>query len=802
MIAVNKGSTLFKLSVATVLAALIVASALFPLVGGSAYLVARTADEFASASRSVISKDAPGVTTITDRNDQPIAWLYDQRRFNVPAERISPAMKDALVSVEDRRFYEHSGVDWKGTARAAVKNFMSQSVQEGASTIEQQLIKNHTLLVDAQSESERRAATATDYGRKIREIRIALDLEDELTKDEILTKYLNLVPFGNGAFGVEAAAQTYFGIPASDLNVPQAALLAGMVQQSSGLDPYTNPEGAHARRNDVLAAMESTGAIGPQEAQDAKAADLGILPEPQRLPQGCIAAGDRGFFCDYVVSYLENHGIDAEKLKRGSFHVKTTLDPRVQDSVQESLRQQASPTADGAAEVMSLLEPGDDSRKLLAMASSRVYGLDAEQMQTVQPQPFTPVGNGAGSIFKIFAATSAVEKGLGIDTHFPVPRRYEASGLGTGGAEGCPPGLYCVENVGSFPPSMSLRETLARSPNTPFIQISELVGVDGVMDMAVRLGMRSYTEPGSFDGESSVADYVSEHKLGSFVLGPTSVNNLELSNVAATLASNGRWCEPSPIESITDSKGNAVKLNVPPCEQAVEPGVAHAIANALSNDATDGTAKDAAKELNWDGPVAAKTGTTESNQSAAFLGFTGGLAGSVYAYNDTPTVTELCTSPLRQCPSGNLFGGREPARTWFGAVGPIIEDYGGKNLPPLDSDYGLGTSITQMPNVVGMQKAEARETLKKAGYKVEERTVSHTGESRGIVVGLDQPPLLLKGGTVTIRVADGTRRPTPPPAPSPRPESTTPRPDPLPQFPRPNTPPAPSLRDLIPLLPF
>jgi len=169
-------------------------------------------------------------------------------------------------------------------------------VQEGASTIEQQLIKNHTLLVDAQSESERRAATATDYGRKIREIRIALDLEDELTKDEILTKYLNLVPFGNGAFGVEAAAQTYFGIPASDLNVPQAALLAGMVQQSSGLNPYTNPEGAHARRNDVLAAMESTGAIGPQEAQDAKAADLGILPEPQHLPQGCIAAGDRGFF--------------------------------------------------------------------------------------------------------------------------------------------------------------------------------------------------------------------------------------------------------------------------------------------------------------------------------------------------------------------------------------------------------------------------------------------------------------------------------------------------------------------------
>lgn len=794
MKAVNKGSTLFKLSVATVLAALIVASALFPMVGGSAYLVARTADEFAAASRSVITKDAPEVTTITDRNDQPIAWLYDQRRINVPSDRISPAMKMALVSVEDRRFYEHSGVDWKGTVRAAVKNFMSQSVQEGASTIEQQLIKNHTLLVDAESEAERRAATATDYGRKVREIRIARDLEDELSKDEILTKYLNLVPFGNGAFGVEVAAQTYFGIPAVDLNIPQAALLAGMVQQTSGLDPYTNPEGARARRDDVIAAMVSTGAITEQEARDAQATDLGVLPEPQRLPQGCITAGDRGFFCDYVVAYLQDHGIEPEKLKRGGFHVKTTLDPRVQDSVQASLRKQASPKADGAAEVMSLIEPGEDSRRLLAMASSRVFGLDADEMQTVQPQPFTPVGNGAGSIFKIFAATSAVEKGLGIDTQFPVPRRYEASGLGTGGAAGCPPGLYCVENTGSFPPSMSLRQTLAQSPNTPFIQISELVGVEDVVDMSVRLGMRSYEHPGSFDGESSVRDYVSQHKLGSFVLGPTAVNNLELSNVAATLASNGRWCEPSPIESITDAKGNEVKLDVPPCEQAVEPGVAHAIANALSNDATDGTAQGAAKAARWDGPVAAKTGTTESNQSAAFLGFTGGLAGSVYAYNDTPTVTELCTSPLRQCPSGNLFGGREPAQTWFGAVGPIIEDYGGKHLPPLDPDYGLGTSITRMPNVVGKQKPEARDILEKAGYKVEERTVSQTGEPRGIVVGIDQPALLLKGGTVTIKVADGSRRPAPPP----------PRPRPTPSFrnPVPILPPAPDLRDFIPLLPF
>lgn len=751
-----------KLAVAVMLAGLIVAAAIFPIAGGGGYLTARTADDLAMSSRSVIGGEAPEITTITDANGDPMAWLYDQRRTSVEEWEISRDMKNAIVSIEDRRFWDHSGVDWQGTLRAALANLTSGSVQQGASTIEQQLIKNHTLLVEAETEAERRAATATDYGRKLREIRIAQDLEDEMTKEEVLTGYLNIVPFGNGAFGIENAARTYFDASAKDLNIPQSALLAGLVQQTSGLNPYTNPDGAMARRNDVLRAMADTGAITQAQANDAIATDLGVLPEPNRLPQGCIAAGDRGFFCDYVIDYLATHGLDRTKLSRGGYTVKTTLDPVVQDNAQRGLREQASPTAGGVAEVMSIVEPGADSRRVLAMASSRVYGLDAEAMQTVQPQPFTPVGNGAGSIFKIFAATAAVEKGMGIDTSLPVPRRYEASGLGDGGAAGCPPGLYCVENTGTFPPSMTLREALAKSPNTPFVAMSEQVGVDGVVDMAVRLGMRSYTVPGSFDGESSVAQYVSDNTLGSFVLGPTPVDGLELSNVGATLASDGRWCEPNPIEEITDRDGNPVQIDRPDCEQAVDAGVAHAMAQALSADTVDGTAEDAARAYGWDGPVAAKTGTTESNQSAAFLGFTAGLAAAVYAYNDSPTVTELCTSPLRQCGSGDLYGGREPARTWFSAVSPIIEDHGGKTLPEMAPEYGAGTAKASLPPVEGMQEADARKTLEDAGYKVDSVTASQTGRPRGTVTGVRVPGLLLEGGTVTLEVSDGSRRPPPP----------------------------------------
>ena len=771
----NNRSPVLRLVVVVFLAALILAGAAFPAVGGTGYFMARTADDFAVNTNSVINKAAPGISTLTDKDGDPFAWVYEQRRINVTSDQIAPIMKKALVAVEDRRFYDHGGVDWKGTIRAAVKNFSSGSVQEGASTIDQQLIKNHNLLVEATTDAERRAATATDYGRKLREIRVARNIEGELTKDEILTKYLNLVPFGNGAFGVETAAHTYFGRPATQLDIPQAALLAGMVQQSSGLDPYTNPEGALARRNDVLAAMESTGAINTEEYNAAKNTELGVLPQPASLPQGCIAAGDIGFFCDYALDYLASHGFDNEKIARGGYTIKTTLDPQVQQNVQRSLREQAASTTPGVAEVMNVIEPGDNSRRVLAMASSREYGLDLPRGQTVQKQPFTLVGNGAGSIFKIFAAASAVEKGLGIDSSFPVPKRYEASGLGTGGADNCPEGLYCVENTGNFPPDMTLRQALAKSPNTPFIQISELVSVEGVTDMAVRLGMRSYKQPGSFDGESSIAEYVSKHKLGSFVLGPTPVNNLELSNVAATLASNGRWCEPNPIESITDASGNEIALDTPECEEAVSPEVAHAVANALSDDTVDGTAKDAAESADWIAPISAKTGTTESNQSAAFLGFTSKFAASVYAYNDSPTVTQLCTTPLRQCGDGDLFGGREPALTWFNAMKPVVAERGEEDLPlpEIDPDYHLGTSITRMPDVAGMQEAEARKAIEEAGYKVEVNSISNTGVQRGVVVKTWQPDLLLKGGTVAIYVADGTRKPPPPPSPTP---SETPKP--------------------------
>ncbi|WP_448851992.1 transglycosylase domain-containing protein [Corynebacterium sp. 335C] len=778
---VNTGRHLAALVAATVVGGLLVALALFPVVGGTGAVLARTSDELASSTESITSGRAPGVTTINDASGKPMAWLYEQRRFPVPSDRISPAMKDAIVAIEDRRFWEHSGVDWKGTARAALTNFTAGSVQQGASTIEQQLIKNHAFLVEAENEAERRAAVATDYGRKLREIRLAQDLEGRMSKDQILAAYLNLVPFGNGAFGIEAAAQTYFGIPAADLTVAQSALLAGMVQQTSGLNPYTNPEGARARRDDVLNAMADVGAVSHAEADAAKATELGVLPQPNILPEGCIAAGDNGFFCDYVIQWLEGHGLPAEELTRGTYTVNTTLDPEVQASAEAALEKNASPTADGVAEVMNVVQPGEDSRRVLAMASSRHYGLDPAAGQTVQPQPYTMVGNGAGSVFKVFAAAAAVERGMGIDTTLQVPRRYEAQGLGDGGAEGCPAGMYCVENVTSYKPSMTLSEALAHSPNTTFVMLAEQLGVPAIADMAVRLGLRSYAEPGTWDADTSIKDYVSEATLGSFVLGPTPINALELSNVGATLASKGRWCEPSPVDAVLDHAGNPVELDLKPCEDAMDPGAASAVANAMGLDHVEGTAEGAAEAAGWSGPMAGKTGTTESHQSAAFLGFTSGLSSAVYAYNDGPTTSELCTSPLRQCGSGDLYGGREPARTWYDAVNPVIGRFDGATLPEMDPKYR--SNHTAIPYVAGLKEDEARKKLEEAGFKVTTTTASGTGRPAGEVTGVTNANTVLKGGLVVIAVSDGSRpAPPPPPAPAPGP---APAPD---EAPRPDNP--------------
>ncbi|MDX1889790.1 transglycosylase/D,D-transpeptidase PonA2 [Mycolicibacterium sp. 050158] len=758
--------TVIKLAWCILLASVVAAGLMFPLIGGLGLMSNRASDVVANGSAQLVEGEVPAVSTMVDAKGNPIAWLYTQRRFEVPSEQIANSMKLAIVSIEDKRFAEHNGVDWKGTLTGLSGYVSGAADTRGGSTIEQQYVKNYQLLVIAQTDAEKRAAIETTPARKLREIRMALTLDKTFTKSEILTRYLNLVSFGNGAFGVQDAAQTYFGINASELSWSQAALLAGMVQSTSTLNPYTNPEGALERRNVVLDTMIQN---VPQEADALRAAKqepLGVLPQPNELPRGCIAAGDRAFFCDYVLDYLARAGISKDQVAKGGYLIKTTLDPDIQNQVKSSIDDFAAPDLDGVASVMSVIRPGKTTHPVVAMASNRTYGLNTDAGETMQPQPFSLVGDGAGSIFKIFTTSAALEMGMGINAQLDAPSRFEAKGLGSGGAKNCPQATWCVLNDGNYRGTLSVTDALATSPNTAFAKLISQVGVQRTVDMAVKLGLRSYALPGTaraYDPESneSLADFVKRQNLGSFTLGPIEVNPLELSNVAATLASGGTWCPPNPIDKIFDRTGKDVSVTTETCEQVVPEGLANTLANAMSKDDQSGTAAGAASSAGWTLPVSGKTGTTEAHRSSGFFGFTSAYAAANYIYDDSTAPSDLCSFPLRQCGSGNLYGGNEPARTWFTAMKQFTP--GDVQLPPTDPRYVDGAPGSKVPSVAGMTPDLARQRLKDAGFQVaDQATPVNSGAPAGSVVGTSPSGQTVPGSIITIQTSNGIA-PAPPP---------------------------------------
>ena len=503
---------------------------------------------------------------MVDAKGNIIAWLYSQRRFEVPSDKIANTMKLAIVSIEDKRFADHNGVDWKGTLTGLAGYASGDVGTRGGSTIEQQYIKNYQLLVTAQTDAEKRAAVETTPARKLREIRMALTLDKTFTKPEILTRYLNLVSFGNNSFGVQDAAQTYFGINATDLNWQQAALLAGMVQSTSTLNPYTNPDGALARRNLVLDTMIDNLPQRQTPCAPPRPQPLGILPQPNEVPRGCIAAGDRAFFCDYVQEYLSRAGINKEQVARGGYLIRTTLDPDVQIPVKTAIDRFASPTLAGISSVMSVIFraripttwwrwPATASTAWTS-APARPCGRSRSRWSAMVRGPFSRSSPRRPRWTWVWASAPPSKRRPGSR-----PRAWVAAG-----PRGAPktPGAFI--NAGNYRGSMSVTDALATSPNTAFAKLISQIGVTRTVDMAVKLGLRSYAEPGTArdynpDSNESLADFVKRQNLGSFTLGPIEVNALELSNVAATLASGGVWCPPSPIDKVFDRKGNEIAVH-------------------------------------------------------------------------------------------------------------------------------------------------------------------------------------------------------------------------------------------------
>ncbi|WP_228717376.1 transglycosylase domain-containing protein [Allosaccharopolyspora coralli] len=690
-----RSGVLLKMFGLCVVAGVLVASLLLPVAVGSGAAVNQTATAMSDTSTSLANKDMPQVSVVTDNAGAPIAYFFDDYRVETKPEQIPDTMKSAITAVEDKRFWDHQGVDWQGTMRALATNVSTGGTAQGASTITQQYVKNYLVHVVARSEVEAHQAKETTIARKLREARIAVELERTMSKEDILAAYLNVVPFGNQTFGVGAAAQTYFGIPPEQLTIAQSALLAAIVNKPGSLNPSTNPEEALQRRNLVIDLMADQGnniRITERDAEIAKQEPLGVLPELGRPPNGCVGVGDGttdGFFCSYVTDYLERSGIDMEQLKSGGYTIRTTMDRKATDSAKAAAEAGVPTQTEGIANAMAVVEPGQDKHKVRALVANRDYGNEASKGQTAydivsRVQPF-----GAGSIYKVFTAAAAIAQGVGIYDTISVPETYTSNVYKNGTAP------YTVGNAdGVDPGPRTLQDALATSPNTGFVALQERVGLNNVVDMASKLGLRfgmngvNTSGQPLEEGEKSQAQTVNDTNRGAFTLGYTPTSVLELSNVGATIMSSGMYCPPSPIEEVRDRNGNLVPLNEEPCEQVVPPNVANDLAVGMSkDDLPGGTSHQAAQDAGWTRPMIGKTGTTQEHRSAGFLAATPQMAGAVLTYADGDSPEGICDAggdaPPYLCgkSGGNIFGGKVPARTWYDAMTKIHEGLPVAELP-------------------------------------------------------------------------------------------------------------------------
>ncbi|HTF48506.1 MAG TPA: transglycosylase domain-containing protein [Pseudonocardia sp.] len=762
------GRLVIKLLGLCVVAGVLLAGMVFPFAAGAGIASNTAADTMSSVSADLADEQLPSATTVTDSAGTPIAYLYDQNRTPVSPQGISPAMKAAMVAIEDRRFYDHQGVDWQGTVRALIANSASGDVVQGASTLTQQYVKNYQLYVTAKTESDRLKATEQTTARKLREVRIALQLERKMTKEQILAGYLNIVFLGNNAYGVAEAARTYFNTTADRLTVPQAAMLAGMVRSTSGYDPVSHPQAALDRRNLVIRAMAEQGMISAQQAAEAAASPLGVVEPLASRRNGCLGADDAGYFCKYVVEYLTEAGFTAEQLNRGGYVVRTTLDPKAMQQLKIAVDTEVPPKQPHVANVMAMVAPGTTKHKVLAMGANRTFGLRADQEETSYGLPYQPVNLGAGSIYKIFTAATALEKGLGINYNMEVPPSGYASPIYKDGAGRSIP----VSNDGRYPDHLTMQQALAQSPNTAFVKLEEFTGVAPVVDMAVRMGMRSLATTPFVDPATgkrtkrSIAEVTKAQNLASFTLGVSPTSILELANVGATLGSAGTWCPPSPIDQVTGSNGAPVPITELPCERVLPAGLANTLLTGMSDDHINGTAAAAAKAMQWTRPLAGKTGTTQQYKSAGFVGIVPQVAGAVITFDNSRSPRPLCDpggeAPPVACSGGNIYGGKAPARTFYLGMNGYLAGQPVMPLPPTDPRYTEGGEASRVPDVIGKNADDARKILSKSGWKTSLKEVDNRAPE-GKVVGQSPRGTALPGEVVTLQVSTGEVPPPPPP---------------------------------------
>ena len=761
---------------ASVLAGLLLAAVAFPVVGGVGLTAKAGADEFLVLPEELEAQPLPQRTRILAADDSQLAVLYTQNRVLAPLKNVPDLTRKAVIATEDARFYDHNGVDLKGTLRAAVENAQARGVSQGGSTLTQQYVKNALLQAAEGSKTQQDAAREISLERKMKEARYALALERTLTKDEILERYLNIAYFGNGVYGIGTAANFYFSRPVSTLTLAQGATLAGIVQSPGRFDPVKaleDPavmEALLARRATVLARMRSVGYITPEQEAAANA----VVHTPERplfvlrpVASGCEARDVRWpFFCDYVRHVLERTSFGdvlgktreerQQKLLAGGLTIRTTLDPKVQAAAQSAAESNIPPTdtfageSFGAATAVDVVEPGTGAIK--AMAVNRRYTEKDEPGHTkVNLAIGGSSGFQGGSTFKAFVLAEALRRGFPLDFSLYSPQTYESPVFDE--VPGGPP--YSPSNAGeSEAGTYDLLTGTHHSVNTYYVQLEERTGVEGPAALAEKMGVEQFA-----DGTPSAP----LNRGGAFVLGGNDVSPLAMAGAYATFAARGLYCPPRAVTAITDASGAELALPPQKCEQVLEQPVADAVNLVLQGVVTGGPTGSTGRNAQIGRPAAGKTGTTNESKAAWFVGYTPQLATAVWVGDPGAPgrkVKAMKSTTINGQWYRQVYGGTVPARIFADTMRAALEGVEVKDFAQPDYAALPQRDRVQVPNVAGLDLEVAERALVEAGLSVVDGgRVYGSGVARGSAAWTRPRAgrLVPFGATVTLYESNGRR---------------------------------------------
>ncbi len=679
------GRRTLTLLVLAVISGVLLAGLTLPFVGGVGLLAKAGGTSLTKIGSCPATPPLPQRSVLLAADGSVIATLAGaEDRVVVAASAIPPVMQYSIVAIEDNRFYEHKGVDLRGVLRAASADTSSGDYAQGASTITEQYVKLADVELAGQDKTAQAAATEKSIDRKLTDARCAIALEKTLTKQQILTDYLNIAYFGEGIYGVGTAAEYYFGVPIQKVTLAQAALLAGLVNNPTAFDPVLHPAAATERRDDVLAAVKKYDMLPAAQISAADHTKVVVHPTKKAVGDPCKASS-APVFCAYALNQLLNdpklgatRDERADKVYEGGLDIYTSYDASVQaatnagiaDHLQDGIRQVAASVT---------IQPGTGS--VLAIGQNRAYGSGAGEAQAVYA---SGEHYEVGSTFKLMTLTAAIEQGIPLTTHIVSPPCYHVPANAPGGGSNPGPGGRCPNAFSNADATEScdcdLYSGTWDSVNTFYVQLEEKVGGPQVLAQVAKqlgiVGSGPASDPSTFQG----GFFGYSLTLGS----GGGFSAVDMATAYATIAAHGMACTPNAVSRITTLAGASVPFTGSSCHQAVSPTVADTVTSILQGVLTQKGATGAG--LGIGRPAAGKTGTVDDGEEGWFVGYTPQLATAVGIFDPLHPADELHpVTPITDLADGRTYQQED----FFGAsiAGPIwksIMTAADENLPVED----------------------------------------------------------------------------------------------------------------------